>query len=196
MRLFIAIQLDEEVKQALLSVQDAFRAQGVRGNYTPEENLHLTLAFIGEYPDPAEILEIMEEIEFEPIRLEFGGIGSFHNLWWAGIQENEALHVLVKRLRRALSDVGIPYDRKKFRPHITLIRRPVTRGPHGSAPAELSDLELPAASVSMTADRVSLMLSTRGKHGMIYTELGAATAESSAAEQQEASVSDSAAHES
>ena len=48
MRLFIAIQLNQKMKQLVSDVQDTFRWQQVKGNYTPEENLHITLAFIGE----------------------------------------------------------------------------------------------------------------------------------------------------
>ena len=51
MRLFIAIRLSDDMRRALLAAQDALRKRGVRGNYTKPENLHLTLAFIGEYPD-------------------------------------------------------------------------------------------------------------------------------------------------
>lgn len=60
MRLFIAIQLNQKIKQLVSDVQDTFRWQQVKGNYTPEENLHITLAFIGEYGDPHEILELMQ----------------------------------------------------------------------------------------------------------------------------------------
>ncbi len=201
MRLFVAIQLSDSVKQALTALQENFRAKGVRGNYTSEENLHLTLAFIGDYPDPNEVLEVMKTVTFEPIRLEFSGVGSFHDLWWAGIRENPELQALVKKLRRSLADAGIPFDRKKFRPHITLVRRPVIRGRHGSAAELLETLTEESAVLSgqragreifppamqegtcffppavMQADRISLMLSTRGRHGMIYTELGAQLAE-------------------
>ena len=48
MRLFIAINLSDAMKDSLISTQNALYDRGVRGNYTPEENQHLTLAFIGE----------------------------------------------------------------------------------------------------------------------------------------------------
>ena len=124
MRLFIAIQLDPEMKEELTDLQLYMKGLGVRGNYSREENLHLTLAFIGEYSDPDAVLDIIDQISFEPFRLSLDGIGSFRNLWWAGLEESAALRSVVKRLRRALSDAGIPFDRKKFSPHITLIRRP------------------------------------------------------------------------
>ena len=60
MRLFVAIQLNEKVKHSLLSIQEKLRRLGVRGNYTPPENLHLTLAFIGDYPKPDSVLEVLE----------------------------------------------------------------------------------------------------------------------------------------
>ena len=70
------------------------------------------------------------------------------------------------RMHRALGDAGIPFDRKSFLPHITLVRKAQLR--RGT---KLGELPLPAAETR--AARVSLMLSTRGKSGMIYTELGA-----------------------
>ena len=48
MRLFIAIKLNDEMVEALTGLQGDLQFIGMRGRYTPEENLHLTLAFIGE----------------------------------------------------------------------------------------------------------------------------------------------------
>ena len=56
MRLFIAIPLRNNMKKLVRDIQNSFREQNIRGNYTPEENLHITLAFIGEYNDPDEVL--------------------------------------------------------------------------------------------------------------------------------------------
>jgi 2'-5' RNA ligase len=76
---------------------------------------------------------------------------------------------VARRVRRALAEAGIPFDRKRFVPHITVLRR-----------AELGRCGLPALTVPsarMTVRRISLMRSDRGKSGMIYTELGAVEAE-------------------
>ena len=59
MRLFIAIQFEEKIIDAITDFQDDLKAQGVTGNYTPRENLHITLAFIGEYGKPDDILDAM-----------------------------------------------------------------------------------------------------------------------------------------
>ena len=56
MRLFIAVEFDESVRDALTKLQSEWKAMGMRGNFTPPANLHLTLAFIGDYGNPDRIL--------------------------------------------------------------------------------------------------------------------------------------------
>ena len=55
MRLFIAIRLSDEMKKALINCMHDLKKQGVEGNYAPAQNLHMTLAFIGEYDDPESV---------------------------------------------------------------------------------------------------------------------------------------------
>ena len=55
MRLFIAILLSPEMQKALVACMHDLKKQGVEGNYVPAANLHMTLAFIGEYDDPKKI---------------------------------------------------------------------------------------------------------------------------------------------
>ena len=55
MRLFIAILFEEKIINALTQFQDNLKAKGVKGNYSRRENLHITLAFIGEYGNPDEV---------------------------------------------------------------------------------------------------------------------------------------------
>ncbi len=155
MRLFIAIALSEEMRRALGDVQRQMKARGVVGNYTPAENMHLTLAFIGEYPDP-DAVPLPPVLPFE---IQLDGFGCFGELWWAGLAQCPPLKNYVQALRHALSEEGIPFDRKRFSPHITLLRRGVG----------VSPVRVPKA--GMTVDHVSLMRSDRGKRGMIYTEL-------------------------
>ena len=59
MRLFIAINLSQEMRESLIDLQNDWYDSGVRGNYSPEENLHLTLAFIGEYPDVGQVMDAL-----------------------------------------------------------------------------------------------------------------------------------------
>lgn len=165
MRLFIAIEFSEEILQALTKLQAEWKVLGVRGNVTPVQNLHVTLAFIGEYGNPTAVLEAMNSVSFNPFNIRLDGIGSFRDLYWAGLAENDALTNYVRRLRRALAEHNIPYDRKKFSPHITLVRRAEFSG-------NMEELLKNPPAGEMEVNSVSLMSSTRGKSGMIYTKVG------------------------
>lgn len=165
MRLFIAIELAETIKHSLTEMQAYLDRHGVRGNFTRGENLHLTLAFIGEYSDPERVLAVMASVPFEAFPIRLDGFGNFGDLYWIGIEESQALSSYVKRLRRALAEEDIPFDRKKFSPHITLIRRAYFDRHIGMPGVRVKSAE-------MTVERVSLFRSDRGKSGMIYTELG------------------------
>ena len=164
MRLFVAIQLSDSIRDSLSAVQTYLRDHGVRGNYTKLENLHLTLAFIGEYSDPDFVLEVIRSVPFAPFPMRIEGFGSFGDLYWCGIGANDSLSSYVKRLRRALAENGIPFDRKKFLPHITLIRRAEFDRHRGFPGVAVPD-------VSMQVSGVSLMRSDRTKSGMVYTEV-------------------------
>ncbi len=159
------------MKDALIDIQDTMRNYGVRGKNTPPENMHLTLAFIGEYDDPERVKEIVESIEIRLFEMTLKGIGAFTDLWWVGTENSAPLMAISRRLRRALAEADIPFDKKKFSPHITIIRRA-----GGTLSKEAAD-EIVESEIggngraSMTVDHISLMRSDRGKYGMIYTEL-------------------------
>lgn len=165
MRLFIAIEFNEEILQALTKLQSEWKVLGVRGNVTPVQNLHLTLAFIGEYGNPTAVLEAMNSVAFNAFNVRLDGIGSFRDLYWAGIAENVALTNYVRRLRKALAEHSIPYDRKRFSPHITLVRRATFNG-------SIEELLKSPPAGEMEVKSISLMSSSRGKNGMIYTRVG------------------------
>jgi len=95
MRLFIAIKFNSEIKNALLSMQEQLKRANIRGNYTKPENLHLTLAFIGEYGDPDYVLETLEQVKFKPFELALDGVGSFGDI--VGVIEEEGGDLFVPR---------------------------------------------------------------------------------------------------
>lgn len=170
MRLFIAIQLSDEMKSAVRDVQDTFHWQHVRGNYTPQENLHITLAFIGEYGSPDEVLDALEGVHFPAFPITMDKVGCFDDLWWAGLADSDPLQSLARKVRHALAEAGIPFDKKKFKPHITFLRRAEYAGGRKISHMSIEPL-------TMKVDRISLMRSTFGKNGMIYTELGSVAAQ-------------------
>ena len=161
MRLFIAIKLNSEIRNALTDVQKHLIRRGVSGNYTNTDNLHITLAFIGEYDEPDFVTEVISEVPFSPFPISLSALGHFGDLWWVGISDNVELASYVKRLHQALSEAVIPFDKQKFSPHITLIRKAIGTLPAVSVPKTV-----------MSVDHISLMRSERGPKGMIYTEIG------------------------
>ena len=127
-----------------------------------------SIVFESEFPDPDQVLDAMENVEFKPFPITLNEIGLFNNnVLWAGVHESEPLMKLVKRLRYELAKADIPFDNKSFMPHITLLRNvDDTKGvPETNVPA-----------VSMTVGNVSLFRSDRSKNGMIYTEIGSVSA--------------------
>jgi 2'-5' RNA ligase len=162
MRLFIAIELNDRIKDELCMIQKRIKLQGMKGYFTTRENMHITLTFIGEYSDPEKVSDVMDDILLEPMKLTLDGFGCFKDLYWIGIKEDKGLAENVKRVRKALSDNGIPFDRKKFVPHITLVRNMEYNK------ALPTDCPFPA---SMDVGYISLMRSDRGKNGMIYTTI-------------------------
>ena len=107
MRLFIAINFNEETKQNIIAVQRRLREWG-RGNFSRPENLHLTLAFLGEIaPErvPA-IRSVMDQITVPSLRLVFNHVGDFRqdggDIWWISLEPDQALLALQKELHHNL----------------------------------------------------------------------------------------------
>lgn len=161
MRLFIAIRLSDEMKKALVACMHDLKKQGVEGNYVPAQNLHMTLAFLGEYDDPAKVKDVIRKVPLPEFRLSLSEKGNFGNILWAGVKGNQKLKTYVKDLRAALAEEGIPFDKEKFVPHITLIRKVSAKKPY--------QVHLPKA--DMTVKKASLMRSEQKNGKMVYKEL-------------------------
>ena len=165
MRLFIAISMPDEVCEALSNMQLILQKEGIPGNYVAKENFHMTLAFIGEYPDADDVMEALNEVSFAPFQIDLSSFGVFNNdVLWAGVQDQTSLQALARKIRYVLAKGNIPFDNRSFCPHITLAR-------NTSLDNGIPELQLPE--FSFTVDHFSLFRSDRGRNGMIYTELGA-----------------------
>ncbi len=163
MRVFIAITLSDQVREAMGYVIGDMKKSGARGRYTPVENMHLTLAFIGETEDIKEIGDALDQVTFQPFTITTDGFGHFGSLYWIGLEDQPALEALVRSVRKALSDAGIGFDRKSFKAHITVARKVESR----------QALRVRVPRVTMEVDSFSLMRSDRIKGRMKYRELAA-----------------------
>ncbi|MBQ7540702.1 MAG: RNA 2',3'-cyclic phosphodiesterase [Clostridia bacterium] len=169
MRLFIALPFEAQILDSMTDVQSACRAAGVRGNFTKRENLHLTLAFLGEVRDPRPVTAAIRRVPAPQITLSFSRQGLFRDILVAEFVRNAQLDAYVKSLRAALDDAGISYDRKPFRPHVTLIRRALI--PDG---ADMRSLFSPMAGLLTQPSEVRLMrtdfIDGRPKYTCLYAE--------------------------
>lgn len=169
-RLFFALQLPDEVRQALSPALDlARRAAGDGVGFTRLEQLHFTLAFLGEQPTPDSAIAAGEALraaaQFE---LGIGGRGAFPGMsrprvLWLGVTEGSAaLCAAAEKLQAALRERGFPLDDRKFQPHLTLGRVK----PRGDRDARRTLEALPLGELARFPVRsVELMQSVLGAGG-------------------------------
>ena len=160
MRLFVAICLSDEMKKDITGTMHTLKQLGVKGSYVPAANLHLTLAFIGETKEPDKVKEALAGIAVKPFRLTLSEMGCFGDLLWIGAKGNQGLAGAAKSVRDALDAAGIEYDRKKFTPHITIVRNAAGSWHKAKAPKD-----------EMTVKSISLMKSEQKDGRRVYTEI-------------------------
>jgi len=160
MRVFVAITLSNELKKTITGTLHDLKQKGIKGNYVPVQNLHLTLAFIGETDKPGAVKEALRNVSFKPFRLSLSDMGTFGDVLWAGVKGNQGLSAAAKSVRDALDAAGIAYDRQKFVPHITLVRKAAGNWKQVAAPKG-----------EMTVTKISLMKSAVKNGKSIYTEI-------------------------
>ncbi|MCB1335695.1 MAG: RNA 2',3'-cyclic phosphodiesterase [Roseivivax sp.] len=174
MRAFVGIPVTEAAAGPMLRLQDALRLP----RPVPEENLHLTLAFLDEcdLPTLEQVNEGLEAIVAPAMTLRVAHldlIGSTQapGLIAAMIAPDPALTALRNRVRRVAEDAGVPLARERFRPHVTLIRIPRAEQVHLAARARAAVGATLLHGLELSADRFALYRSTIGTHGSVYDVL-------------------------
>ena len=176
MRLFTAIDLPQEVTDALARLIDRLRPTA-RIHWSPARNLHLTTKFIGEWPQ-ARLGELTAALEGlaprEPIPIEVRGLGFFPNphaprVFWAAVHAGPELAGLARATDQALERLGIPAEKRPFSPHLTLAR---IKEPVPLLALQQATASLPAADFgAFPAERFHLYLSQLNPAGSVYTKL-------------------------
>ncbi|MDR1158471.1 MAG: RNA 2',3'-cyclic phosphodiesterase [Oscillospiraceae bacterium] len=129
MRLFVAINFNDNTRGGLLALRDELKAKSPRGHFSLPENLHLTLAFLGEC-DKKQLVaakSAMNAVNFEPFDVTIERIGNFRgDLWWAGCRATPQLSAIQQALSDNLRKAGFMLENRKYSPHITLGREVIT----------------------------------------------------------------------
>ncbi len=166
-RLFVALQLPEAVRERLVALQG-----GVPGaRWASDEQMHLTLRFVGEVDGNVahDIDDALAGIRAPAFTLELAGVGEFGGknprALWAGVRSNDALLHLQKKIETALQRIGLPAETRKFSAHVTLAR--MKGAPHEKIVQFLTHHALFASGPFPVADFV-LFSSQLSHNGSIY----------------------------
>jgi 2'-5' RNA ligase len=170
MRVFVALELPGALLDALEAVQG-----DLPGRHVPRENLHLTLAFLGEQGEGVlrELHEALSDLVLAAPEVRVTGLdvmgGRRPNLCFAAVAPNGALDAAHRAVVRACREAGVDLRRERFRPHVTLARfgREMSPREEAQLAQALGVLALPAA----TAAGVSLMRSDLRPEGPVYSVL-------------------------
>jgi len=176
MRLFTGIDLPDEVREKLERLLMHLRPCA-HLKWSPVYNLHVTLKFIGEWPEQ-ELPQVDDALRSvaprSPIAAEVKGLGWFPNphhprVFWVGVHAGDPLSALVKDIDSALGPVGIAKEDRAFNPHLTLarIKEPAPLQALRSAIEALQSVEFGA----FEWNRFFLYRSQPGSAGSIYTKL-------------------------
>ena len=130
MRLFIAIQLSEEMRKALVDCLHDLKKQGVEGKLRAGPEPASDPGIYRRVQDPEQVKQILASVPLPAFRLALSEKGNFGNILWAGVKGNQKLKTYVRDLRAALKNAGIPFEDDRFTPHITLIRKVSSRSPY------------------------------------------------------------------
>lgn len=174
MRVFIAIELEDETKEYLTYYQEIVKKYSIKGNFTAKDNLHITLKFIGEvdHHDLDDLKKVVDSLSKRnnSFHLMINSLGNFsrgsREILWMGLKEEPLLKELYQDLEGLLESKGYERERRPYRPHITLGREILL-----SQDIEELRSQIKVVPRIINVKSVSLMESTRVKGKLVYLPL-------------------------
>ena len=167
-RLFVGLDIHEAL------IEDLAHARGgvESAHWQRDNQLHLTLAFIGDTPRKTkrEIEDTLARIHFEPFELSLEGVGMFGKprhpkMLWAGVSNKKPLLHLHNKIASALDRIDVETDRRKYKPHVTLAR--FGRGAEARVGDWLTSNQL-LRTQSTLVDKFALFSSERTSEGSFF----------------------------
>jgi 2'-5' RNA ligase len=169
-RLFVAIRPPEDIRDLLIDAMDDSPAL----RWVGDEQLHLTLRFIGEVERPTadDISGCLAGIRFPAFQLRISGVGRFERrnggALWAAVTPREQVAELAAKVERACIRAGVEPERRAFHPHITLAR---WSRRNAEAVHALEQRNADLASASFDVGQFTLFESQLSRHGPHYREV-------------------------
>lgn len=181
MRLFVALDLSDEVRDRVGNFLGQMRAVLPHARWVQPEILHVTLKFIGSAPESRvpEFRAALGEIRSpEPARMQFHGTGFFPNerkprVFWLGATCSPSVATIAEEIERRLTKLGVEAEDHDFSPHLTLARL------HDGQPVDKLHSEIERASGqdfgTVIADQFHLYHSDTLPSGAKHTKLASFT---------------------
>lgn len=171
MRVFMAIDFSDEIKDYIYDVQNIVKTATKKGNFVPRDNFHITLHFIGEVGK--ESIEGLCDalysaaIQNREFKLRLSDLGTFNrgnsSILWVGTEESKPLFRLYNTLSKTLSREGFSAGRQGLKPHVTLGREVEFYNNIKNIRAKF-----PVEHREFTVDKITLMESVRKGSKLIY----------------------------
>ena len=177
-RTFVALELPEAIAGGILGLVSQLRDSGIRASWCRRGTLHLTLKFLGDVEEE-HLPGVVDAVAAasaggSPFAFATGALGAFPSprnprVLWLGVEAVDGLYVLHKAVEDQLAAIGMPRDRRRFHPHITLGRV------RGRAPEDtgrlLAAMQAPEGTVPVT--EVWVMRSTLNPGGAVHEVIAA-----------------------
>jgi 2'-5' RNA ligase len=169
-RLFVAVRPPDPIRELLLDAMD----DSADFRWQDDEQLHLTLRFIGEVDRPLaeDVANALSRIASDSFDLRVSGVGRFEQrnsgALWASVEPKAPVAALAAKVERACQSAGLEPERRAFHPHITLARW------KGRRPHEVQDfLERRGAlsSPPFAVAEFALFESRLSRHGAHYEQV-------------------------
>ena len=175
MRVFIAIEIPNKIRQALGEIQHDLRSLTNSVRWVALDSIHLTLKFMGETPEKRieEINTGLTGLTWKRFTVTVRGVGFFPGtrsprVFWAGMAA-PTMKELAEEIDVRMERVGFDKEKRAFRPHITLARAKDTRIDSAlvSGAAEYEEHDFG----SFTVGSIFLFKSTLKPSGAVYEKL-------------------------
>jgi 2'-5' RNA ligase len=169
-RLFVAIRPPEPIRNLLIDAMD----EGAEFRWQDEEQLHVTLRFIGEVDRPVadDLAAALGRVHAAPFQARIKGVGRFEarskGALWAAVEPKTPLAALAAKVERASVAVGLEPEHRAFHPHITLAR---WKGRRTREVQRFLERHRGLASDVWEVDAFTLFESRLSRHGAHYEEV-------------------------
>ena len=169
-RLFVAVRPPGTIRDLLIDAMD----DSPEFRWQDEEQLHLTLRFIGEVERPVaeDLAALLTGIRAAPFELRIFGVGRFEQhsggALWAGVEPKAPVAALAAKVERACQSAGLKPERRAFHPHVTLAR---WKGRRSREVAGFLERKRGLVSDSWQVGEFILFESRLSRHGAHYEEV-------------------------